>query len=204
MINKLKLDFSKFTDSHMLTKASQVLQDMTGNPHFPTPVPPLADLQAAVTAYSVALVNATDRGRLFVAEKNAARKALETLLAELGMYVMYVAKGDDVVLTSSGFDLVKPREHSSITNPGPVILTNGESSGELTSRVDGQAGAKGYSHEYTPYPVTEQSQWASTRSSRCKATFTNLQPGRNYAVRVGVWGSNEQMAYSKVVTAYVQ
>ncbi len=203
MINKLKLNFRGFTDSDMLTKARQILHDMTGNPHFPTPVPPLANLQAAVDAYSEALVNATDRGRLFVAEKNAARQALETLLAELGMYVMYVAKGDDVVLTSSGFDLAKPRENTTITNPGPVILTNGISSGELISRVDGQAGAKGYSHEYTLFPVTAQSVWTSTRSSRSKATFTNLQPGTQYAVRVGVWGSNEQVAYSKIETTWV-
>jgi len=204
VLQKLRLNFARFTDSGLLTKARQILQDMTGNPYFTNPIPTLADLQLAIDAYSVALVNATDLGRLYVAEKNATRQSLEMLLAQLGMYVMYLANGSDVVLTSSGFDLVKQREVAAITNPGSVTLGNGISTGQLTTLVQAQAGAKGYSHEYTLYPVTPESVWTSNPSSRCKTTFTGLEAGKKYAVRVGVLGTNEELAYSGIATMYVQ
>ena len=152
VMQKLRLNFARFTDSGILTKARQILQDMTGNAYFANPIPTLADLQ----------------------------------------------------LASSGFDLAKQREVAVITNPGSVTLGNGISTGQLTTLVQAQAAAKGYSHEYTLYPVTPASVWTSNPSSRCKTTFTGLEPGKKYAVRVGVLGNNEELAYSGIATMYVQ
>lgn len=204
VLQKLRLNFAKFTDSGLLTKARQILQDMTGNVYFTNPIPTLADVQLAIDAYSTALVNATDLGRLYVAEKNDRRQRLEVLLMQLGMYVMYLANNSDVVLTSSGFDLVKQREAATITNPGSVSLSNGISTGQLTTQVQAQPGAKGYSHEYTLYPATPESVWTSNPSSRCKTTFSGLQAGKKYAVRVGVLATNGELAYSGIASIYVQ
>ena len=201
---KLRLSFVKFSDSAFLTKAEQVLQDMTGNAYFVTPIPTLADLQLAIDAYSAALVNAANLGRIYVAEKNKCREKLELLLGQLGMYVMFIANGDEAILTSSGFDLAKQRESLAITNPGSVSLGNGISTGEMTTLVKSQPGAKSYIHEYTLYPVTPDSVWFTTPSSRCRTTFTGLEPGKKYAARVAVVGNDEVLAYSPIATMYVQ
>ena len=203
-MQKLKLNFARFTDSDLLTKAQQILQDMTGNPFFVNPIPTIADFELGINAYSVALVKAKDLGRLFVAEKNERRKALELLLEELGSYVIFVAKGSEVVLVSSGFDLTKPREASTITNPGAVSLSNGETSGQLNAQVQSQPGAMGYSFEYALYPLTAASVWTGHPSSRSKNTFSGLVAGKSYAVRVGVFGNNKEVLYSPVANMFVQ
>ena len=199
----LRLNFAKFSDSDMLKKAHQILQDMTGNPFFTSPIPSLADLQLAITTYSTALVNATNLGRLYVAEKNKARNDLELVLRQLGMYVMYIANGSDVVLISSGFDLAKQPEARSITTPGSVNLSSGITTGQLVAQVTAQAAAKSYTHEYTLYPVTAASVWKANPSSRSKSTFNGLEAGKKYAVRVGIVGNNEEVAYSPIATSFV-
>ncbi len=141
-IQKLRINFAKFTDSDLETKAQQILQDMTGNPAFAAPIPTLAELTVAINAYSVALVNAANLGRINVAEKNKCRLTLELLLSQLGMYVMYIANGDVAILTSSGYNLAKEREASVITNPGSVTLGNGISTGQMMAAVKAVKGAK--------------------------------------------------------------
>ena len=202
--SKLRLNYGKLTDSGMLAKAHQILQDMTANPNFTTPIPTLADLQLAISEYSVALVNASNLGRLYVAEKIASRKKLAILLNQLGLYVMYVANGDEVILTSSGFDLAKQPESSFITNPGAVTLSNGITTGQVVSQVPPQSGSKGYNHQYTLYPVTAASVWTSNPTNRSKSTFNGLEAGKKYAVRVAVVGKNGELAFSPVATMFVQ
>ena len=204
VIQKLRLNFAKLTDADVETKAKQVHQDMTGNPAFASPIPTLTDLGIATIAYSEARVKAADLGRINVAEKNKCRQTLELLLAQLGMYVMYIANGDNAILTSSGFDLTKPREAQEIVNPGSVTLGNGITTGSLAAKVKAQAAINTYQFGYTPFPVTEESVWTTTMTTRSKIVFQGLQPGKEYAVRVAVIGSGEAVAYSPVATMYVQ
>ena len=201
---KLNINFSGYTDANLEQKAASILQNMTANLYFPTPIPTLADLQAALTDYNSALVNAADLGRVNVAEKNKARKVLELLLTQLGMYVMYIANGDAAILTSSGYTLSKTPEPQYITNPGVVIITNGITSGQLVSSVKAVKGGKSYLHQVTEDPITQSSVWDSTASSRSSYTFQNLEAGKKYWIRVAVVGSGEQIAYSANSSQYAQ
>ena len=201
---KLNINFSGYTDANLEQKAASILQNMTANLYFPTPIPTLADLQAALTNYNSALVNAADLGRVNVAEKNKARKVLELLLTQLGMYVMYIANGDAAILTSSGYTLSKTPEPQYITNPGVVIITNGITSGQLVSSVKAVKGGKSYLHQVTEDPITQSSVWDSTASSRSSYTFQNLEAGKKYWIRVAVVGSGEQIAYSANSSQYAQ
>ncbi|MEO6405856.1 MAG: fibronectin type III domain-containing protein [Ferruginibacter sp.] len=203
-MTKLRISFSSFTDSNLETKADSILQNMTGNSNFPTPIPTLAELATALTVYSAALTKAADLGRLNVAEKNKARTTLELLLGQLGMYVMYVANGDEAILTSSGFSLAKANEPQYITNPGMVEIVNGITSGELVSSVKAMKGACSYKHDVTPDPLTPDSVWDSNSTSRSTYTFKNLEPGRKYWFRVAVIGTGEQLAYSSYASQFAQ
>lgn len=203
-IVKVSINFSSYTDSDLETKAEMIIKNMTGNPDFKDPVPTLADLQTVVTAYSNALVKAANLGRSNVAEKNKLRRQLELLLSQLGMYVMYIAKGDAVILTGSGFTLTKTPEPLYITNPGNVSLNNGITSGELVASVKAVKGARSYLHQITPEPLTAESTWESNAVSTSSFTFKNLQPGKKYWIRVAAVGSGRQIAYSPNSSQYVQ
>lgn len=204
MKSKIRFSFARFTDSELETKASFILQSMTGNPNFTTPLPTLPDLQLSLTSYSTALVNAKDRSSLNVAEKNQARYILEAQMGQLGLYVMNVANGDDVILTSSGYTPAKMREPVIIPNPGQVTLSNGKSSGELNSAVKAVPGAKSYSHQITPDPITPASIWKNVISSRSKNTFKGLLPGKQYWVRVEAVGAQNQTSLSPASSIFVQ
>lgn len=201
---KIKINFSRYTDSDLETVAGFILQSMTGNAHFPSPIPTLAELQTALTTYSTALVKAEDLGRLNVAEKRQARRQLELLLGQLGMYVMYIANGDEVILTSSGYSLAKEPEPQNIANPGNVTLGNGVSTGEMVASVKAVAGARSYIHQITADPLTPESVWQSSTSSKSKMLYSNLQPGTKYWVRIAAVGTSDQTTYSPLSSMYVQ
>jgi hypothetical protein len=117
---------------------------------------------------------------------------------------MYIACGDAALLTSSGFDLVKDKEPVVLANPGMVTLHSGRSSGELMSVSRSVKRARGYTHQITPEPITPESVWVSHHSRHCKITFSGLEPGKKYAVRVLVLGSRDQEVCSPVSSRYVQ
>lgn len=201
---KVNVSFSRLSDADFLNKAEHILQSMTGNPAFPNPVPTLADVQAAITKYSADLVLAQGLGKVNVANKNQSRQALEKLLTQLGMFVMFVANGDETILISSGYTLTKMPEPNHIDNPGNVELSNGITSGQMVSMVKGQRAVKSYLHQIASELPTENTVWDSNATSRSKFVFTDLQPGKQYWVRVAVIGGNEQTAYSAIATQFAQ
>ncbi|MEO5941820.1 MAG: hypothetical protein ABIP30_10590 [Ferruginibacter sp.] len=69
--SKLNLAFSRYTDDSQETKAESILQGLTGNANFPSPVPSLTELQTGITNYSTALVAAATKDRVKVAEKTS-------------------------------------------------------------------------------------------------------------------------------------
>jgi hypothetical protein len=201
---KISLSFIKYSDADFQTKAAFILTSMTGNPAFTTPVPTLAEVQAAVTKYSEDLTAAAGLGRNNVAQKNKSRSDLEGLLAQLGMYVMFVANGDAAILTSSGYTLTKMPEPAYISNPGNVTLENGVTSGEMVGSVKNVNTAKLYFHEIADQLPTQDTAWTRNQSSRSRYVFTGLTPGKQYWVRVAAAGTGEQIAYSTIATLFVQ
>jgi len=201
---KISLSFTKFTDAAFLTQGDHIFQNMTGNVYFPDPVPTLADIKIAIDAYSDALTNAKGLGTVPVAIKNQTREALEQLLFQLGMFVMFVANGNETILITSGYTLTKPREPSYITSLGNVTLENGVSSGQLISSVKAQKAIKSYLHQIAAELPTENTVWQSFACSRSKYVFTNLVPGKQYWIRLAAVASNGQTAYSTVASQFVQ
>ncbi len=203
-IQKINISFSRYSDADFLTKAEHIVTSMRENPAFTDPVPTLAEVQAAIALYAAALVAAEGLGRTNVAQKNKNRMALELSLGQLGMFVMFVANGDAATLTGSGYTLSKEPEPRYITNPGNVKLGNGVTSGELVASIKGATAGSGYLHEIAMELPTENTVWTSNANSRAKFTFKNLQPGKQYWVRVAVVASKGQLAYSPVASQYVQ
>lgn len=204
VLQKISLNFQKYTDADFLNKAGHILTSMTNNSFFSDPIPPLTVLSAAVARYGSALLAAENLGKTNIAEKNQAREDLEGILVQLGMYVMYAANGSVPVLTSSGYSLTKMREPRYISNPGNVTLTNGVTSGQMEAFVKGVKVADHFLHQITDTLPTEITVWTSTPSSKSKFVFTGLTPGKQYWVRIAVVGTGEQIAYSTIATQFAQ
>lgn len=202
--NKIRISFVKYSDANLETKAGLILKSMTGNPAFPDPVPTLVELQAAVTSYHEALVAAAELGRTNVANKNSIRQQLEGLLTRLGMYVMFIANGDEAILVSSGYTLVKTPEPRYISNPGIVTLANGITSGELVCSVPQVKGATSYQFGICAELPTDATVWANEPYTKSRFTFQGLVPGKQYWFRVAALGTGGQKAYSPVASVFAQ
>ena len=174
---------------------------MTGNPAFTDPVPTLAQVQDGVTVYSQKLDAATSGGRNAVADKNQARSVLEQLLFQLGLYVMFIANGDEAILVSSGFTLAKMPQPRKLENPGNVVLVYGITAGTLVSTVS-KGNANSFIHEITDALPTDATSWTNFPSSTSSFNFTNLTPGKQYWVRVAAVGNRKQIAYSNFATQF--
>lgn len=203
-VQKISTSFSSYSDPTLEQKADYILKQMTGNDLFPAPSPSLLELETNITSYGLALTAAAGLDRTKVAFKNEIRQQLELLMGKLGMHVMNVALGNIAMLTSSGYSLMKAGSSVYIDNPGSVSIANGNTSGELVASVPTVKGAVSYLHQSTTQLPTEATQWESNISSRSKFTYSNLQPGKQYWVRVAAIGSRDQIAYSPVATQFAQ
>ena len=198
---RLSTNFTPYRDTEFKFKAAHIINSMEGNPHFPDPVPTLEQIRLLFDAYETALTFAATMDRMAVAKKNEARKRLAHELARLSLYVMYIADGDEAILTSSGFSFVKTPAPAHLSKPGPVTIKNGINSGQLVSRIKAVPGAKSYVHEIAG---SESDPWEPHTSTRRSFTFSNLQPGKHYFIRVAAVGTGTQKAYSPVSDRWAQ
>ena len=203
-MKKVSISFSALSDVNFRKKAELILRSLQDNTAYTGLTPSLEVVEAALLAYSVALLAALNKDRLAVAEKNKCRKDLEVLLRQLGLCVMMQANGDIPTLVSSGFTLNKTPEVNYITNPGNVTLSNGITSGAMVSMVKAVSGSRCYVHEISPDQPAEGTVWAANTSSTSSFTFTNLLPGKQYWIRVAVIGARGQKAYSNVASRFAQ
>jgi len=202
-MNKLRLSFAR-SDSDLDTMAQNVIAKMTNNANFPSPNPKLEDVVKVSQTYTSLLVDAKNRDRAKVALKRSARNELTEMLRSLANYVMSVAKGDEAILASSGFVLVKKRTAApALTNPQKFVVRPGLNKGEILTMIERIPGARSYVHEYTLDPLTDASVWTRIASAYRDNLFTNLQSGKTYWFRVAAVGINEQLVYSATLSHIV-
>src|SRR3569833_4432082 len=104
---RLKVGWSRLSDSEFRTFAKSVLLKMTDNDNFPTPQPTLVVVGGDIADFDTALGNAKDGSKQQTSIKNDKRAALDATLKQLAAYVELVANDDETILLSSGFELVK-------------------------------------------------------------------------------------------------
>lgn len=202
---KIKGSFSALSYTALLNKALVILLAMTNNKFFPTPVPTLADLKAAIDAYSAALSAAEHGSRAQRIDKKLKRQALETLLYDLSIYITATAKGDAAMLATCGFDQYKERSKTAaITAPQDIQVILRNHAGEIEIKISSVKKVKNYSYEYTLDPLSETSVWISEIDSRSRHLFKGLQSGKKYWFRVAANGVRGMKEYSIMVSCIVQ
>ncbi|HEX3024969.1 MAG TPA: fibronectin type III domain-containing protein [Chitinophagaceae bacterium] len=205
MLNqKVLIGFSNYKDTDFDQKAQHILQSMTGNANFPTPVPTLSEVQTGITNYSASLAKAVDGSKQDTVLKNQARTALEELLHNLGMYVQLNSKNDPAIMLSSGFDVSKiPTPVGILPKPDGFSVTPSASKGNVDLYVHAIYGAKSYQYEYAETPITSNNGWHVVTNTATEVTINNLQSGKEYAFRVAGIGADPTRTYSDVITSFV-
>lgn len=204
-IPRITADYASMSDAALELKSQSIVAAVGASSHFTAPVPTLLEVSAVITNYRTLLVEAQMRDKTKVADKNQLKKELIAILRALGNYVTQTAEGDLAVLISSGYTLAKTGQSAPpITNPQDLQVENGLNSGEVITTVKAVKNARSYIHQYTPDPITDNSQWTSTPSTKCKSAFTGLEPTKIYWFQVAAIGANEQIAYSEMQSKIVQ
>lgn len=80
-------------------------------------MPTLAEVGALIAAFQASVQKAEGGNKQDIAVKNADREALINALHLLGNYVLFTAAGNEVIATSSGFNVSK------LPEPRPALTT---------------------------------------------------------------------------------
>lgn len=200
---RIQTNLGKLPDPSLINRADYIINNMTGNPSYPAPMPAIADVQTALDKFNLDVVAASGRDKVLVAEKNKSRQILLVLLRSLGLNLMATTPDDAAALASSGFPMAKTPEPGYLTNPEGISIRNGQISGQVVCRVKPVKYADLYTYEVTSTAPTPDASWTSTRSSKSFHTFPDLQPGTKYWFRVGAI-RGDALAYSQIASVYVQ
>ena len=202
---KVIKSFKQYADANLLTFSQNVSVSMANAvAQFPTPTPPLADINAAMGSYAELLQTSANRDKVQVALKNESKQNLLYLLSQLADYVNLTAQGNEAVLTMSGFELNRVPEPVTLTAPTRLQLLDGGNSGELVLKFKSVAGASSYLFQYTTDTTLADNSWVSIAATTTSYTFSGLTKGSTYYCRAVAVGSNQQLMNSIVVNRVSQ
>jgi hypothetical protein len=186
-------------DDQLVGDGQAVINGLTNNPNFATPVPALATVSAALAAFTTAVAEAVNGGKEQTVAKKARRAELAALMRQLASYVTVTSNGDMEKLLSSGFPYQKPVRTPVGILPAPAApsLKFGGRSGQLDASVSPMYGAGSYNWRVAlasaPGTFVQTTQ---TIAGRC--TFNGLTPGQIYSVQANAVGSAGPSDWSDV------
>jgi hypothetical protein len=202
---KTKLNFRNLSVSAKIAKAKQIVAALTGNPNFPNPNPPLADITTVITkteTKSSEREAAQQLAKTKTTELNAFVDELDGVISQIGGHVDSVAGNDEGKILSAGFDTRAAATATSQPPPPPSSLdsTISDHDGELDASWDTVAGAKSYVIETSEDPPTPTSWKHGGVSTKSKFTIEGLQSGKRYWIRVAAVNSAGQSGWSDPAT----
>ena len=191
-------------ESELTTTIQRVLTNLKNNPAFPDPPPALAELEKKGPIFQVSRANAKGRDITMVSIKNDQKADLLNQLQLVADYVTLKSQGDRTLILTSGFYV--SNETTNRSQPPSIESLEVElgPSGEATTRVKNTTGVKAYIHQYTTEQPTLNTVWAGMGTSLGSYTFEGLISDKRYWFRVVVVGTNDQRAFSPVVTRVIQ
>jgi hypothetical protein len=176
------------SDAALMVASGRILAGITGNAHYPAPIPALADVTAARNAF-VAAVNAVKSGSLAVIGRKQLRAQLVAQLRSLALYVQQNCNGDPLILLGSGYPAQKAHQPAGML-PAPVNLrlVRGTNSGQLKARCNKVPRAGSYQWRYaTAAAPTAWTQLDPTLAA--SIVLSGLIRGTEYVVQVRAVGT---------------
>jgi hypothetical protein len=202
----IKKETSKLTSNQLAAKAEFIVERMSGNAAFPSPLPSLDDITDAVKQLRTATTNALDGGKTATAIRNARHRELRQLLNQLAGHVASVAEGNELAILSSGFSVRK----RSTPAPEPAMPTGLQAYiSDHTGRVDLSwqpvFPAVTYHIQWTVTDPTDEKGWQlAAVSTRSSAKLTGLPSGQVSYFRVAAINTKGLGPWSQVVSTLVK
>jgi hypothetical protein len=159
----------------LISFASSIVTRMTGNSAFPTPVPPLATVSAAIADLQTAETAATARTKGAVTVRNDKRAALVALLRQLESYVQNQADANlengAAVIESAGIAVRK----TALRKPRTFTAVQGATSGSIKLLAARAASRASYEWQYS---TDGGKTWTFAAGTlQAKTTIAGLTPG---------------------------
>jgi hypothetical protein len=177
--------------------AQNIITSCTGNAFFPNPSPPLATLEADLTAFNTAEALVLNRTKGAADSRNAKLATLKADLEHLMDYVRGIADATpanaEAIIQSAGMAVRKVPSHVK----GPLTATPGSVSGDAKLMAKAVAHRASYEWQYS----TDQKTWTNAPTTlQAKTDISGLTPATTYYFRFrGVTKAGEG-AFSQVVS----
>lgn len=184
---RIKIGFSNLSILAQIARARDIVNKMTGNASFPTPNPTLADFTIAIDALDLAYTEALNRDKTKIATRNIRRTEMLTLAKLLSYYVQDVSAGNEEVILSSGYDVVRRGDVGPVGQVLNLHTRNGYFLGSFGALWDRVTGAGAYIVEISDDGETFRL-FRVALSTRVE--ITGLEPGQLYYVRVSAVGKS--------------
>ena len=195
--------YKRDRDSDLTTSATRVDEGMDGNPYFPDPPAALAELKKLLPEYPVAVANAMGRDTMKVSVKKDMKAKIVGYLTELDAYVTAKCNGNRTMLISSGFYISGEKGEAAEPTISKLDVELGPP-GIITTRIKRVANTRAYFHQYATEPPTSATSWHSETTLQASCTFSGLQSGKTYWLRVAILSSTGTMVYSPIESRIIQ
>lgn len=204
---RIRLNLRNLTVTEKIARGRQIVAAMTNNASFPSPQPPLADVNTAVDDLekSFASVQAakSEVATRVVTQDNADTKLVQTL-TQLAGYVESVAGKDDAMITSAGMETKSSRSAPTVpVVPQGLSATAGDHDGEIYLAWKPVSNARSYALEFSLDPATAGSWTHVGIATSANKVISGLTTGKRYWFRVAAVGAVGQSGWSEHATKIV-
>lgn len=195
---------SLYSEAELVNKANYIIESMTGNTYFETPMPSISRLKTANDNFVTSLAKMESGSKQDTVVKNNNRFTLENILRALAAYVQLTSDGDEAIILSSGFDVnKKPAPIGQLTKPENLVVTQGANKGSVILSCDVVANANFYEFQYALSPVSAETTWILRTITRHKLQIDELISGKQYTFRVAGAGTDPSRVWSEEITSYI-
>ena len=196
-------NFSIVSDEGVVSRATAIQTNMTGNPHFPNPPADLAALKTAIDALSALIAQSLDGSKKVIAQKHKQREVVIKMLRLLGRYVEVTSNGDMSVFQTSGFQPASTTKTTSQPLSEKIRkIGHGARSGQIIVWVRSIPGASSYEIRYVAANGPTPTAWTSQGVAKVKtpATVAGLTPGTTYMFQARALAKDGYTDWSDSVT----
>ena len=180
-----------------LTACRLIVSMMTGNPNFPAPTPPLAEVSADIDTLAAREERARKGGKGMVQERDVALRTVHNKMTMLKAYVQTTANAEpdraEAIIQSSGMNVGKPRTWTK----RPLKARYGDAPGTVV--LDAKALPRPV--QYRWQMSTDQKTWIDLPETfKTKTVVGGLVPATVYSFRLRTVTNDGLSEWSSPVT----